>query len=153
MWRRMHNKAYYKYNAGGPSINIDESHPFIPLTSGNGVRSNISAAARQFNESPSFQRLVTTSISQQANTNQNMTIGRNRYNSSTIARNSNNNNNNNNNNANLYATTTMNRVEDYVVNTDPYLMYGNKGLPSAPPPSNYAQSNYASTGLNNTSMK
>jgi len=148
MWRRMHNKAYYKYNAGGPSINIDESHPFIPLTSG--VRSNISAAARQFNESPSFQRLVTTSIqSQQANTNQNLTIGRNRYNSSTIARTS---NNNNNNNANLYATTTMNRVEDYVVNTDPYLMYGNKGLPSAPPPSNYAQSNYASAGHNNTSM-
>ncbi len=144
MWRRMTNRAYYKYH-GGPMINGDESHPFIPVSSGNGqVRSNMSAAARQFNESPSFQRLVTTTSTSQQATNSNATMGRNRYNnSSTLSR-----NNNNNNNTNLYATTTMNRVEDYMINTDPYLMY-NKG-PSAPP-TNYAQSNYATA--NTSSMK
>lgn len=137
MWRRMTNKAYYKYHGAGPNINSDESNPFIPMSSGNGqVRSNISAAARQFNESPSFQRLVNH---QQSNS----TLGRNRNNNgSTLSRNNNNNHYNSNMNQNVYASATMNRVEDYVMNTDPYLMY--KGVPSAPPPNNYAQSNYAS---------
>lgn len=131
MWRRMTNKAYYKYHSGGP--NLEESNPFIPPSSGNGqVRSNISAAARQFNESPSFQRLVTTNQS-------NSTLSRNRANnSSTMSRN----NQNQNNNQNLYATTTMNRVEDYLLNNDPYMIY-NKSVPSAPPANNYSQSNYA----------
>jgi hypothetical protein len=146
MWRRMTNKAYYKYHTAAPNLNIDESNPFIPMSNGNGqVRSNISAAARQFNESPSFQRMATTNQS-------NSTLGRNNRNNnghSTLSRNNNHNQMHINNN-NVYASTTMNRVEDYVMNTDPYLMY--KGLPSAPPPqnnyeSNYARSNYASANV------
>lgn len=132
MWRRMTNKAYYKYHCGGPNMNLEESNPFIPMSSNNGgVRSNISAAARQFNESPSFQRLVTTNQSSS-------TLGRNRHNGhATLSRN----NNQNQANQNLYATTTMGRVEDYIHNNDPYLMY--KNLPSAPPANHYSQSNYA----------
>ena len=89
MWRKMSNKAYYSYNG----TTVDESHPFISMsnTGGTQVRTNISAA-RQFNESPSFQRLITNPITESSihtNTNQQQqiqqqnvmnTLGRNRFN-------------------------------------------------------------------------
>ncbi len=153
MWRRMTNRAYYKYHTSGPSI--EEANPFIPLSGAGGhqVRSNISAAARQFNESPSFQRLVTTNQS---------TLSRNRSNaggSATMNRNNNNNHNssishsNHMANQNLYATTTMGRVEDYLASSDAYSMYSKNVVASAPPPASnysqsiYGQSNYASSNV------
>ena len=148
MWRRMTNRAYYKYHATGPSI--EESNPFIPHTSGNGqVRSNIAAAARQFNESPNFQRLTNQTSS--------ATLGRIRNNgNSTLSRSNNNTNNNGNNHhlQNVYAAANMHRVEDYLANNDPYSMYNHVPSAPAPPPpiTNYSQgvygqSNYASANV------
>jgi len=146
MWRRMTNRAYYKYHTSGPSM--EESNPFIPVSGsggGNQIRSNISAAARQFNESPNFQRLVTTNQS---------TLSRNR--GTTLNRNNSSSNNYSNNhmiNQNLYASSAMGRVEDYLANTDPYSIYSKNVVASAPPPvsnysqSIYGQSNYASSNV------
>ncbi len=131
MWRKMHNKEYYDYHRNSNGSNGDDTHPFLSSNGGNSVagqiRTNISAA-RQFNESPNFQRLPTNS-----STNSNFnSLGRNKH--STLRHNSNNNTSNNTNNyaATLsYNQTKLNRVNEYVVNTDPYLMLNN--APSAPP--------------------
>jgi hypothetical protein len=150
MWRKMNNKAFYAYNCAINS-NGDESHPFINNNGGNGqLRTNISAA-RQFNESPSFQRLVTTALTesnnnstsiQQQNINAMNTLARNRYNTinnrSNLSSHINSNNINNNNNNNL----NMNRVDECMLNTDPYLTY--KGAQTLSRQGNYSQSNYYS---------
>jgi len=155
----MNNRAFYAYNSALHS-NGDESHPFI-ASGGNGqLRTNISAA-RQFNESPSFQRLVTTALTennnntsiQQQNINAMNTLARNRYNtmnnrSNLSSHNNNNNNNNNNINLNLNKNNNninnlnMNRVDDCMLNTDPYLTY--KGAQTLSRQGNYSQSNYYS---------
>lgn len=135
MWRKMNNKAYYAYNCGLNTNATEETHPFITLANGNTsqVRTNISAA-RQFNESPSFQRLVTNALSETtmpSNVTQQQnavnTLSRNRYN--TI-----------NNRAQLANHhQNMNRVDDCMINTDPYLTY--KGAQTMSH-NNYSQSNY-----------
>jgi hypothetical protein len=73
MWRRMHKRDAYDYhtsNAAAAAVanhHTDESHPFISL---NNVpvppRTNLSAA-RQFNESPSFQRMAVAQSSTSSN--------------------------------------------------------------------------------------
>ncbi len=154
MWRRMHTKDYYEYHGGinghgaGLGLNVDESHPFISHTNGStggGIRTNISAA-RQFNQSPNFQRLnpsstnTTTSTvnnggseigggSRMSNTN---SLGRPRYSSNnTSISNSTRNQNQGYSNATMYNHNKMNRINEYMLNSDPYSMCN----PSAPAPS------------------
>ena len=144
MWRKMHNKEYYDYHRNSNGSNGDDTHPFLSSSNNGGnsvagqIRTNISAA-RQFNESPSFQRLPTNS-----STNSNFnSLGRNKH--STLRHNTSNNNNNTNNTNNYAATlsynqTKLNRVNEFVVNTDPYLMLNS--TPSAPPQINGNANNF-----------
>lgn len=155
IWRRMHTKDLYEYhssNSGGHMIN-EEIHPFISSNTATAqIRTNISAA-RQFNESPNFQRLAANSSS--ANSNLTNTLNRNRYNTasrsnyaaaSTLASNS-----------NPYSQTLKmtNRLHnDYMLNADPYSILNNQnqvniGLASAPSQSN-SNGNYGNFNLNNS---
>lgn len=143
MWRRMHRKEFYEYHGGLTSANTDESHPFIGITGGSSMmngqmRTNISAA-RQFNESPSFQRLNTTTTTTNQTSIHNMntnSLSRNRYCSTTSRQQAHNNPNNNNNPSNnnyqslISANYNHSRVNEYVMNTDPCMMLN--GAPSAP---------------------
>ena len=147
MWRRMHTKDYYEYHGGltnsnvGGGLNVDEAHPFISNTNGstNGqIRTNISAA-RQFNQSPNFQRLNPSSTNTTTTSSSNNNGGTNSMsntNSLGRARYSANNNSirsqqQNYSNATMYNHNKMNRINEYMLNTDPYLMCN----PSAPAPS------------------
>lgn len=155
MWRRMHTKELYEYhnsNASGHMLS-EEIHPFISSSAATAqIRTNISAA-RQFNESPSFQRLAANSSS--TNSNLTNTINRNRYNTasrsnyaaaSTLGSNS-----------NPYSQTLKmtNRLHnDYMLNADPYSILNNQnqvnmGLASAPSQSN-SNGNYGNFNLNNS---
>ena len=178
MWRRMHSKAYFSYNCG-VNANVDESHPFIPLNTGgggngggagnggnasggNGSNGQVRqggqvSATRQFNESPSFQRLTNPVINNiQSNTSFN-SLSRHRFGNGTATLSHQNNNSsnysssmNNTSNNNPYITATMGRGnhDEYSINTDPYLMY--KRMPTAPPSllqqqhhnNNYMSTNY-----------
>ena len=148
MWRRMHSKSYYGYNCG-VNTNVDESHPFIPLNGPNNGQTRTGAqvsATRQFNESPSFQRLANPAITSNLNGVQSNTsfnsLSRNRYTGNGTLVHQNNYSSAINSNNNPYVTTTMSRNHDeYSINTDPYLMY--KRMPSAPPSNNnYMSTNY-----------
>jgi hypothetical protein len=154
MWRRMHTKDYYEYHGGingngaGLGLNVDESHPFISHTNGStgGIRTNISAA-RQFNQSPNFQRLnppSTNTTTSTVNNSGNDLIGSRMSNTNSLGRprySSNNNSSINNStrsqhqsysNATMYNHNKMNRINEYMLNSDPYSMCN----PSAPAPSN-----------------
>lgn len=145
MWRRMHTKDLYDYHTTNTNGNIlnDETHPFIASnnTATAQIRTNISAA-RQFNESPSFQRLAANSSSTNSNITSN-TLNRNRYNTTSRS--------------NYAATTNMqppnanhysqtlkmtNRLHnDYMINTDPYSIINNQNSNGFPPAPNQANSN------------
>lgn len=84
MWRRLHKKEAYEYHrhnfatapmSSAPAYSashMEESHPFLSLTNNNTnnvtsiPRTNVSAA-RQFNESPNFQRLTVAQSSTNSN--------------------------------------------------------------------------------------
>ncbi|RNA13425.1 tweety -like protein [Brachionus plicatilis] len=160
IWRRMHTKELFEYhnsNASGHMLS-EEIHPFISSSTATAqIRTNISAA-RQFNESPNFQRLAANSSSTNANLTN--TLNRNRYNTasrsnyaaaSTLGSNS-----------NPYSQTLKmtNRLHnDYMLNSDPYSVLNNQtqvnlGLASAPSQSNsnvfqsyYTQTQTTAPGL------
>lgn len=149
MWRRMHTKEYYEYHGvtNGTGLNVDEAHPFISNTNGSAtgqIRTNISAA-RQFNQSPNFQRLnptsTNTTTSSATHTNNGSDIGSRISNTNSLGRPRYSTNSSSNNrgqqqsysNATMYNHNKMNRINEYMLNTDPYSMCN----PSAPAPSNY----------------
>jgi len=137
MWRRMHTKEYYNYNSSSSNSNTDEAHPFIPSSSANGqIRTNISAA-RQFNESPSFQRMTINNNNNNSNSNYMgaSTLGRNTTRTSSMRQAANNATSNYASPLNNYCNTQarMNRVNEYMMNNDPYMMLNSNGMPSAPP--------------------
>ena len=155
MWRRMHTKEYYEYHGAisgnGAGLNLDEAHPFISHTNGSvtgQIRTNISAA-RQFNQSPNFQRLnpsSTNTTTSSVNNNNNNNNGSNDMGSNRISNTnslgrpryatSNNSNNRSQHqsysNATMYNHNKMNRINEYMLNAEPYTMCN----PSAPAPSN-----------------
>lgn len=144
LWRRMHGKDIYdnhfsngsagsshQHNLLTTGSNSDETHPFLPLAAtgaGQSVRTNMST--RQFNESPSFQRLNANTSSQTNSTLSNTaSLSRSRYHSA--RQNSTTNNNNGTTAANNALMTS--RIDEFgALNTDPYLVLG-KSNPSAPP--------------------
>ena len=147
VWRRIHGKEFldnhYGSSTGNGGLTSDETHPFLPLSSTHhqGVRSNISAA-RQFNESPSFQRLTTATSSANGNSNANTTSS-----SSILANNTGSMARTRYHRANGNATNTLGgsaangrgmAMDEYSLNTDPYLLLnsnnGSKPGPSVPPP-------------------
>jgi hypothetical protein len=151
MWRRMHTKDFYEYHGGmngtgiGTGLNADESRPFISQsgsTATGQIRTNISAA-RQFNQSPNFQRLIPSSTTNNttsaintsivannaaANINNTNSLGRPRYTSSNSSMNRSQLQNYS--NATMYNQNKMNRINEYMLNSDPYTMCN----PSAPAP-------------------
>ncbi|CAF0748234.1 unnamed protein product [Brachionus calyciflorus] len=161
MWRRMHTKDLYDYHTNnttnGHLLN-EETHPFIASNTGTAqIRTNISAA-RQFNESPSFQRLAVNSSSTNSNITSN-TLNRNRYN--TTSRSNYAATSNIGSNLNHYSQTLKmtNRLHnDYMLHNsaDPYSVINSHqntnssmGFPPAPnqtnPNSNVFQSYYTQT--------
>lgn len=162
MWRRMHTKDLYDYHTSNGHNLTDETHPFISLNAGSGhVRTNISAA-RQFNESPSFQRLAVASSSVNSNTTTTNSLSRNRYNTANRSNYATSNINSNTGilpgNNNYSQTLKMNsRINEYTINTDPYLMLNNAnnvnsntlGFPSAPNQSHLNSNANGNFNLNN----
>jgi hypothetical protein len=143
LWRQIHAKDYcesHQYN--NRSVN-EETHPFITLN-GNGptgsaqVRTNISAA-RQFNESPNFQRLKkqTTAINPPVIPSTTASASLNGSSAANMLQNSNTMNRNNRHDGTMKSrinnnyTGEMSRYDDVLLNSDPYMML--KNGPSAPP--------------------
>lgn len=153
MWRRMHAKDYFDYhqangNAGTNPTAPEESHPFLYTngTSGGGpgnghLRTTASAVARQFNESPSFQRLAINSSSINSNTTQ--TTNTNNNNNSVIG---------GSNMANLATISRNNRFNTMnQPRTNPYATNNNSLAAAAAAANNSLQSYSQTLKLNNTS--